>query len=197
MCDLYVFVMTVLCVVFLGMMRIPLRSWLLLIFTSVTSRRMLSAAVTLTTRSMRSWNVPRQIRYVQVDAGVCIWGSDGWLDSKSDSCLPLRAWVAHSSSSKCPLLSFCSFVLLAGRFHPAGWRFVPREQTVAPMPPQLHHYAETVLHGRLAHSLQHSQWPDCQLQHYPVSSAVFVWPFLQNIVFLLSECYINVVIYVL
>lgn len=79
--------------------------------------------------------------------------------------------------------------LLAGRFHPARRGFVPWEQAVSPMPPHLHHNDETVLHGRHSHTLQHYQWPDCQLQHYQVSFSVFVWSFSQRH---FSSCWVNV-----
>lgn len=138
---------------FLGTMRIPSRSWLPQIFTSVTLRRMLFVAMTLITHSMKSWNVPRQMRYVKVVMFICL------LERTS-----LPALRAH-----CFLFSR----LLAGRFHLAGWWFIPREQAVTPMPPQLHHYAEKILHGRHTHTVRHRQWPDCELQHLQVSSAVF------------------------
>lgn len=41
------------------------------------------------------------------------------------------------------------------------------------MSPQLHHDATKVLHGRLAHTVRHSQRSESQLQHDSVSSAIF------------------------
>lgn len=54
------------------------------------------------------------------------------------------------------------------------------------MPSLLHYYAETILHGRHAYTVQHPQWPDRQLQHHKVSS---VCDDFSNVVFLMNSCF--------
>lgn len=156
----------------LGMMMIPSRSWSLQIFTWASSRRMLSVAETPLTHLMRSWNVPRQIRYVRADRRVYVQVSE----PGSFICLPFCLQV--------------DFILLGGDlFHDNK----PSRRCLHSCITMLRKYCmgDTPVTFNLL-SDQTVNFNTTQSV-----SAVFVWSFSHNIVFLLSERLINIVTYVL